>query len=137
MAEPKFKIGDDVYSVWRSNDPITIKWKGTKYVVFFPGHVVSSKIMSGGVWDAREKTFRYRSMGSMHQPADVFEDGLYETRYAAEKEARERIIEQVCGALGVFFECAAKAGYGSKAVWREIMDAAIVKMYEEQKKGEQ
>ena len=137
MAEPKFKIGDSVYSIWRSNDPITIKWKGTKYVVFFPGQIVSSRILTDGMYDAKEKTYRYRSMGNMHQPADVFEDGLYESRYAAEKEARERIIEQVCGALGVFFECASKAGYGSKAAWREIMDAAIVKLYAEmENKGE-
>lgn len=137
MEKPKFKVGDTVYSIWRSNDPITIKWKGTKYVVFFPGHIVSSKIMTNGVWDEKEKTYRYRSLGNMHQPADVYEDGLLESRYVAEKEARERIIEQVCGALGVFFECASKAGYGSKTAWREIMDAAIVKMYLEMgNKGE-
>lgn len=131
MPEPLFKTGDTAYIIWRNDNPITIRWQGTKWQVFFPQRVLSIKILSNGTYNTKARTYTYQGLNGNRQPQQVYEDGLYATRYAAEKYARTLITDQVVGALKVFFEIASKAGYGSKAAWREIIDSAVIKLYEQ------
>ena len=127
---PKYQIGDVIYTIWLSDAPIIIKYKGTKYVTNFPGKIVQRRIMTNGRYDPRLNDWVYESLDDRRQPVTVFEQGLKHSRYEAEKVARGLIVDQVCAALGIFFEIASKAGYGSKTAWQQIMDAAVIKLYD-------
>lgn len=131
MSNPSFKTGDTAYILWRNQNPIIIRWQGKKHLIFFPKNVLSQKILSEGTFSKKDNTFIYQGLNDCQQPQKIYEDGLFKTRYEAEKEARKLITSQVVKTLKIFFEIASKAGYGSKKAWREIMDAAVIQLYEE------
>ena len=133
IPNPKFKTGDTAYGLWLNLDPVKIQWKGKKFATYFPKSIVSQKIMTDGVWCPQENTYAYKSLDAARQPTTIYEDGLYENRYQAEKAARQHIVNQVVATLELFFEIGAKAGYGSKAAWQEIMDASVIQLYDKVK----
>ena len=100
---PKYKIGDTIYTLWLSDAPIVIKYKGTKYVTQFPGKIVQRRIMTNGRYDPRRGDWVYESLDDRRQPVTIFETGISKTRYESEKVARGLIVDQVCAALNIFF----------------------------------